>query len=384
MKQLLSIFLFLLPCLAWAQYPSNGNQKITLGEQTTADGLIYRGVLGDTALITPLSDTSAYIILDTVNHRFYNYNRATNVWSVAGGGTSVTTFSGGTTGLTPSTATSGVVTLGGTLAVANGGTGASTFTQGSVVFAGSGGTYTQDNSGLFYDNTNDRLGIGTSSSFYKLTIKGGNGDQLFLDNTGDNFTQIDIGQNGSGKSFLAVDHRTGFKGFLFGNQSAQTDYRKILFRPDGVNDAVIINNDEMWVGYTSDQGAYKLQVNSQIFATNATIATSDIRFKENIQPLNKGLDIINKLKPVKFNFISTTENNFSEFDEIGFIAQDVEGALSTELFAKAVVKKLDEDKDDSALGLMTEKLIPILVKAIQEQQALIKALEQRIINLENK
>jgi len=126
MKQLLSLFLFLLPCLAWAQYPSNGNQKITLGEQTTADGLIYRGVLGDTALITPSSDTSAYIILDTANHRFYNYNRATNVWSVAGGGTSVTTFSGGTTGLTPSTATSGAVTLGGTLAVANGGTGSAT------------------------------------------------------------------------------------------------------------------------------------------------------------------------------------------------------------------------------------------------------------------
>jgi hypothetical protein len=30
------------------------------------------------------------------------------------------------------------------------------------------------------------------------------------------------------------------------------------------------------------------------------------------------------------------------------------------------------------------KLIPVLVKAIQEQQALIKTLEQRIINLENK
>lgn len=38
----------------------------------------------------------------------------------------VTTFSGGTTGLTPSTATSGVVTLAGTLAVANGGTGTTT------------------------------------------------------------------------------------------------------------------------------------------------------------------------------------------------------------------------------------------------------------------
>jgi hypothetical protein len=97
MKQLLSLFLFLLPCLAWAQYPSNGNQKITLGEQTTADGLIYRGVLADTGIITPLSDTSAYIILDTVNHRFYNYNRATNVWSV----TTIGSISSGLTGVLP-------------------------------------------------------------------------------------------------------------------------------------------------------------------------------------------------------------------------------------------------------------------------------------------
>ncbi|MEN9419814.1 MAG: hypothetical protein RI988_3435 [Pseudomonadota bacterium] len=41
-------------------------------------------------------------------------------------GTGVTSFSGGTTGLTPSTPTNGAVTLGGTLALANGGTGATT------------------------------------------------------------------------------------------------------------------------------------------------------------------------------------------------------------------------------------------------------------------
>jgi hypothetical protein len=33
---------------------------------------------------------------------------------------------------------------------------------------------------------------------------------------------------------------------------------------------------------------------------------------------------------------------------------------------------------------MTGKIIPVLAKAIQEQQALIKALEQRILILENK
>ena len=43
--------------------------------------------------------------------------------------TGVTTFSAGTTGLTPSTATSGAVTLAGTLAIANGGTGQTTATN---------------------------------------------------------------------------------------------------------------------------------------------------------------------------------------------------------------------------------------------------------------
>ncbi|MFM8805735.1 MAG: hypothetical protein ACKOD1_00060, partial [Sphingomonadales bacterium] len=48
----------------------------------------------------------------------------------------VSTFSGGTTGLTPSTATSGAVTLGGTLSVTNGGTGVTTSTgTGSVVLS---------------------------------------------------------------------------------------------------------------------------------------------------------------------------------------------------------------------------------------------------------
>lgn len=46
--------------------------------------------------------------------------------SGGGGGGGVTTFAGGSTGLTPASATAGAITLAGTLAVANGGTGATT------------------------------------------------------------------------------------------------------------------------------------------------------------------------------------------------------------------------------------------------------------------
>lgn len=49
-------------------------------------------------------------------------------WSTPGAVSAVTTFSAGTTGFTPNTATSGAVTLSGTLNVANGGTGATTLT----------------------------------------------------------------------------------------------------------------------------------------------------------------------------------------------------------------------------------------------------------------
>jgi len=47
----------------------------------------------------------------------------------------VTTFSGGTTGLTPATATKGAITLAGTLATANGGTNLTSFTSGGAVYA---------------------------------------------------------------------------------------------------------------------------------------------------------------------------------------------------------------------------------------------------------
>ena len=90
MKQLL--FLLLFPCLALAQYTGNGNQKITLGEQTTADGLVYRGVANiDTVTATSKitrankQDTSAFLLLDTTTNLLWHYKTASNGWIQAGG-----------------------------------------------------------------------------------------------------------------------------------------------------------------------------------------------------------------------------------------------------------------------------------------------------------
>jgi hypothetical protein len=64
------------------------------------------------------------------------------------------------------------LTLGTPLPISSGGTGSSTaLTQGSVVFAGAAGVFSQDNANFFWDDTNNRLGIGTTSPAEKLHIQ---------------------------------------------------------------------------------------------------------------------------------------------------------------------------------------------------------------------
>lgn len=63
-------------------------------------------------------------------------------------------------------------TLTNALTVANGGTGTGTaFTAGSVVFAGTSGVYAQDNSNFFFDDTNNRVGIGNSTPASRLDLE---------------------------------------------------------------------------------------------------------------------------------------------------------------------------------------------------------------------
>jgi hypothetical protein len=89
-------------------------------------------------------------------------------WSTLSG-VAVTTFSAGTTGFTPSSATSGAVTLAGTLNVANGGTGLTTLTAGYIPF-GAGTSAFGNSANLFWDNTNGRLGLGTVSPAARLEV----------------------------------------------------------------------------------------------------------------------------------------------------------------------------------------------------------------------
>jgi hypothetical protein len=79
-------------------------------------------------------------------------------------GVAVTTFSAGTTGFTPNSATSGAVTLAGTLATTNGGTGLTAFTANGIFYASSTSVVAQSANLTFDGTTFTTTGISTSNN----------------------------------------------------------------------------------------------------------------------------------------------------------------------------------------------------------------------------
>jgi hypothetical protein len=84
-KTLPSILFLFLSISLYGQFPTNTNKQ-RLGFQTTADGLVWRGSISDTASIQPVSNQNAWVILDTVNLKLYSFDFTSNVWNQVGGG----------------------------------------------------------------------------------------------------------------------------------------------------------------------------------------------------------------------------------------------------------------------------------------------------------
>jgi hypothetical protein len=108
-------------------------------------------------------------------------------------------------------------------------------------------------------------------------------------------------------------------------------------------------------------------------ATGTYGTISDIKLKENVVDATPKLDDVMQLQVRNFNFKATPEDK-----QIGFVAQELE-----QVFPAMVQETADRDEEGNETGETTKQvkttvLIPILVKAIQEQQAIIESLKARL------
>jgi hypothetical protein len=123
------------------------------------------GVVQDPGTYTVVSTTLTFLTAPPAG----TGNISVRYLGIASVGT-VGSFSAGTTGLTPSSATTGAVVLAGTLNVANGGTGLNTLASGRVPYGNGTGALASSSTFVF---NGTGLGIGQSSPSYRLDINKG-------------------------------------------------------------------------------------------------------------------------------------------------------------------------------------------------------------------
>lgn len=127
------------------------------------------------------------------------------------------------------------------------------------------------------------------------------------------------------------------------------------------------------VGIGTTTPSYALTVNGTAYASGAAGALSDARDKEAIQYLPEGaLDIVMKLRPASFRWKKPVDDGMRG-EQMGFVAQDVE-----KIIPSLVLIQKDDRKTEA---LKYNEFIPILTKAIQEQQAEIEDLRAQLAKI---
>jgi hypothetical protein len=227
-------------------------------------------------------------------------------------------ISGGV-GVAPSYGKIGLTThVSGTLPTANGGTNLSTFTANRIFYASSTSVMAQS-SALNFDGTNFLVG----------TTSGGTGQ----------IRSISVGSDGYAYGSLCTVNTSG-------------NYWNIICAGSGAS-------SNLYLGYNGNDRGYFDN------STGAYVPVSDSRLKKNIADISYGLQSVLALHPVAYNMIDQED---TAPKALGFIAQE----------AMQVISESVSEMQSGMYGMDKVALIPVLVKAIQEQQAIIESLKARL------
>ena len=240
----------------------------------------------------------------------------------------------------------------------------------------------------------DELGIGTSEPEAEIHIQKGLNARLIVEGTAATIRRrLEIGTSvtGSGPSVSFLKMNNPLQDLVFiTNNAVQAE--RFRFKDNG---QMILG--ESGGGALLPNGTARLTVYGDIFSSGditatGTIGPSDGRFKKNIKNINSGLDIVLGLRPVTYqwkNAYTRGKGMDTHKKYYGFVSQEVE-----KVFPETVVRKevmIENEKISDFRFINQTNFTPILVKALQEQQALIEnqsneinKLKEKIKTMENK
>ena len=251
---------------------------------------------------------------------------------------------------------------------------------------------------LFVDGGNDRVGIGIAAPAGILNVSGtaGNGMPATSGSTqsaglitrlqqgGGIGSVMDIGGNGGSGSWIQVTESgnlaTNYKlllnpnggGVLVGTTgTASFPHTGSLFVGDGgVTNCIQTYRNSTGgaghVGFNNPNGRV-----GEIYTTGSTTVyntSSDYRLKENVVYDWDATTRLKQLKPSRFNFIADADTTFD-----GFLAHEAQAVVPE--CVTGVKDEVDADGNPILQGIDQSKIVPLLVKTIQELEARITALE---------
>jgi len=223
-----------------------------------------------------------------------------------------------------------------------------------------------------YGNSNTANGHQALYSNKLGSYNTANGYQALYSSIGSFFNGI-TGPNGNSNTangYQALYSNT------YGNSNTASGHLSLSDNTTGSNNTGLGYNAQV----PSSVGSNQVRIgNSGINYAGIQVAwtvTSDIRWKNQVRNLPFGLNLVSQLRPVDY----IRKNNDKQTREIGFIAQEVEKTLETIGYTDQGFLTKD---DNGYLSIRYNDLIPILTKAIQEQQAQIEVLKTNSQSQEN-
>jgi hypothetical protein len=151
----------------------------------------------------------------------------------------------------------------------------------------------------------------------------------------------------------------------------------------GNNGMGVYGSGSTWAGYFS----------GDVMVTGTFYNPSDVSIKKNVRTLESGLGKVMALKPKSYEMEADKFSNvkLSKGAKYGLIAQDVEAVMPELVKAFTAPAMLSKDGPKARVGKPVNlksvdyiALIPIMVKAMQEQQATIQSLQAEVASLKSK
>lgn len=210
------------------------------------------------------------------------------------------------------------------------------------------------------------VGIGTTRPFRKLEVKDGD-IRIKTTNTPRYLEFLD---DASGNADYRFEHTSdGFGAYLYLNSS---------------NDNFSSTSVPLARFSTSELSPYKFRVFGK--SLGEAWVVSDARLKKDINNFGSALDIIKKLQPKTYLFKRDEYSvlNLPKEKQYGFVAQDLEQVLPELVTTSKEQLKMNANGKSMREELKTinyTELIPILTKAIQEQQSQIEELKNMLSKL---